>query len=238
MKPSLLLILLATLLSGCATLNGPADPRDPLERYNRAMHNFNEGFDRRIFRPLAEGYVKVTPSPVRRSIGNFFSNLNDIWVMTNNLLQGKPGQSASDLSRVIWNTTVGIGGLFDVASHLELPKHNEDFGQTLGVWGVGSGPYLVLPLLGPSTVRDTAGRAVQWHYDPLGYWVSFESQVFLTGLNLLDSRASLLRTTRLIDAAALDSYSFTRDAYLQRREFLIHDGHPPQEEFDPFADDF
>jgi phospholipid-binding lipoprotein MlaA len=237
--PLRLLLLLSLLsLTGCATVNGHGDPRDPLEGYNRAMHAFNEDFDRALFQPLARGYNKVMPRPVNRSVSNFFNNIGDLWVMTNNFLQGKPGAGLSDLSRIIWNTSLGLGGLFDVASHMELPKHNEDFGQTLGVWGVGPGPYLVLPFLGPSTIRDTGGRAVQWYRDPLHELSDGEEYLYLLGLDLVDTRASLLSTTRILDSASLDSYSFMRDAYLQRREHLIYDGNPPQQEFDPFADDF
>lgn len=241
LSPRLLLIS-ALLLGGCASTPGPIDAghdvRDPLESYNRAVHAFNEDFDRALFQPLARGYEKVVPRPVNNGISNFFSNIGDIWVMVNNLLQGKPGKSASDLSRIVWNTSVGLGGFFDVASHMDLPKHNEDFGQTLGVWGVGPGPYFVLPFLGPSTIRDTGGRAVQWYKDPLADFVSSEDYPYLIALNLLDSRAGMLRTTRLLDSASLDSYSFMRDAYLQRREYLIHDGNPPEQEvFDPFADE-
>ncbi len=230
-------LLLVALLTGCATVEGPRDERDPFEGYNRAVHAFNEDFDRKLFQPLAKGYEKVTPRPVRRGVGNFFSNLGDVWVMINSFLQGKPRDGLSDMSRVVWNTTLGLGGVFDVASHMDLPKNNEDFGQTLGVWGVGPGPYMVLPFLGPSTTRDTTGRALQWAYSPQRELFDSETSLYLTGLNLVDQRAQLLRTTRLIDSASLDSYSFMRDGYLQRREYLIHDGHPPEDEFDPFADE-
>ncbi|MBE0509406.1 MAG: VacJ family lipoprotein [Chromatiales bacterium] len=239
-RPAHLLLLCALLLSGCASTpaHTDRDPRDPLESYNRAVHAFNEDVDRALFQPLARGYEKVVPRPINNGISNFFSNIGDIWVMVNNLLQGKPGKSASDLSRIVWNTTIGLGGFIDVASHMDLPKHNEDFGQTLGVWGVGPGPYFVLPFLGPSTIRDTGGRAVQWYKDPLADYVSSEDYPYLIALNLVDTRASMLRTTRLLDSASLDSYSFMRDAYLQRREYLIHDGNPPEQEvFDPFADE-
>ena len=240
MKPCLARLLLPALfltLTGCATIDGPPEAHDPFERYNRAMHAFNEDFDRAIFQPVARGYEKVVPRPVNNGISNFFSNLGDVWVMINNFLQGKPRNGLSDMSRVVWNTTLGIGGIFDVASHMDLPKHNEDFGQTLGVWGVNSGPYLVLPFLGPSTIRDGAGLAVEWQYDPLAELTDSETYLYLKLLHAVDTRASLLSTTRIIDSAALDSYSFMRDAYLQRREYLIHDGNPPQEEFDPFADE-
>lgn len=240
MKPStrLLIVLFVLALSACATLDGPPDERDPFERYNRSVHAFNENVDRAILQPLARGYQAATPRPVNRSISNFFSNIGDVWVMINNLLQGKPRHALSDMQRIVWNSTAGIGGLFDVASHMDLPKHNEDFGQTLGVWGVGPGPYMVLPLLGPSTLRDTSGRVVQWSHDTLYHVVDDRrTWAYLSALNLIDQRAALLHTTRLIDSASIDSYAFMRDGYLQRREYLIHDGNPPQEAFDPFADD-
>jgi phospholipid-binding lipoprotein MlaA len=235
----LLMLTLLLSLAGCATTPAPPpEERDPFERYNRAVHAFNEDFDRALFQPLARTYQKVVPRPVNRGISNFFSNLDDVWVMVNNFLQGKPRHALSDMSRVVWNTTLGLGGLFDVASHMDLPKQNEDFGQTLAVWGVSSGPYIVWPFLGPSTFRDSAGMVVQWEADPLAELVDHETRLYLTLLYAVDTRASLLGATRIIDSASLDSYAFMRDAFLQRREYLIYDGNPPQEAFDPFADDF
>ena len=233
-----LLVLAALLLSGCATIDGPRDPRDPLESYNRAMYEFNDDFDRALFRPLAEGYDKVMPKPLNNGVSNFFSNLDDVVVLLNDLLQLKFKQGLSDLGRITWNSTVGLLGLIDVASHMDLPKHNEDFGQTLGYWGVGSGPYLVLPFLGPSSVRDSAGLVADWQVDLLAEVDSEDSRWGLTGLKAVDTRAGLLRASRVLDSASLDPYSFMRDAYLQRRQSLVYDGSPPQEEeFDPFAEE-
>ena len=233
-----LLVLAALLLSGCATIDGPRDPRDPLESYNRAMYEFNDDFDRALFRPLAEGYDKVMPKPLNNGVSNFFSNLDDVVVLLNDLLQLKFKQGLSDLGRITWNSTVGLLGLIDVASHMDLPKHNEDFGQTLGYWGVGSGPYLVLPFLGPSSVRDSAGLVADWQVDLLAEVDSEDSRWGLIALNAVDTRAGLLRASRVLDSASLDPYSFMRDAYLQRRQSLVYDGSPPQEEeFDPFAEE-
>lgn len=234
-----LLLLLSLLTTGCATVEGPKDPRDPLESYNRAMYTFNDTFDRAVFKPVAEGYNKVMPQPVNTGISNFFSNLDDVLVLFNDLLQFKFKQGVSDFSRLTWNTTVGLFGFFDVASHMDLPKHNEDFGQTLGYWGVGSGPYIVLPFLGPSTLRDGTGLIADWQADPLARVENDQARWGLLGLKAVDTRAGLLRATRILETASLDPYTFMRDAYLQRRENLVYDGNPPiKDEFDPFADEF
>ncbi len=234
-----LLLLCLTLFSGCATVEGPKDPRDPFEGYNRAMYSFNDNVDRAVLKPLAKGYDKITPKPINTGISNFFSNLNDVTVLFNDLLQLKFEQSLSDFSRITWNTTVGLFGFIDVASHMDLPKHNEDFGQTLGYWGVDSGPYLVLPFLGPSTVRDTTGLVADWQIDPLAEVDSADARWGLIVLNAIDTRAGLLRASRILDTASLDPYTFMRDAYLQRRKSLVYDGNPPvEDEFDPFAEEF
>lgn len=227
---SLLLALLLPLflLGGCATTN----PRDPLEPMNRAIYSFNDGVDNVIFKPLAEGYRAVLPSFVRTGISNFFSNINDVLVALNNLLQGKIVNALSDLGRIVVNSTVGVAGLFDVASPLGMEKHNEDFGQTLGAWGVGDGPYLVLPFLGPSNLRDALGRVVDAKADPLGYLHSVRLRNSLWGTRLVSQRAELLDTSKILETAALDPYEFLRDAYLQRRRNLIFDGSPPREKDD------
>lgn len=233
-----LLFLAVLLVNGCATIDGPRDPRDPFESYNRAMYEFNDDFDRALFRPLAEGYDEFMPKPLNNGVSNFFSNLDDVVVLLNDLLQLKFKQGLSDLGRITWNSTVGLLGLIDVASHMDLPKHNEDFGQTLGYWGVGSGPYLVLPILGPSSVRDSTGLVADWQVDILAEVDSENSRWGLIGLKAVDTRAGLLRASRVLDSASLDPYSFMRDAYLQRRQSLVYDGNPPlEEEFDPFAED-
>ncbi|HHI75996.1 MAG TPA: VacJ family lipoprotein [Gammaproteobacteria bacterium] len=225
-------LLLAGLLflGGCATDPDFADPRDPLEPFNRAMFSLNDLLDRAVIRPLAEGYQAIVPAPVDRGVTNFFNNLEDVTTAINNLLQFKIGRAASDVGRVLVNTTLGIGGLFDVASNMDLPRHDEDFGQTLGTWGVATGPYLVLPVIGPSSGRDAVGVVVDWFTDPVTYVQDDTVRWSLRGLDLVDSRADLLNASRVVDQAALDRYSFVRDAYLQRRRSLVHDGNPPEEE--------
>jgi len=231
------LLLLGALaaLGGCATAGG--NPDDPLEGYNRAMFKFNDGVDKAIIKPVASGYKAVMPGFARTGVTNFFSNLGDIWIGINNVLQGKVGAGASDFGRFAINTTVGIFGLFDVASNAGLDKHNEDFGQTLGRWGVGSGAYVVLPFLGPSSVRDGFGvLAVDWHGDPLWYVGNVPTRNELYGVRVVDTRANLLDASRLLEEAALDRYSYLRGAYLQRRRNLVYDGNPPREP-DPDQDE-
>jgi phospholipid-binding lipoprotein MlaA len=237
---TVLLLLLTLLGSGCASIQ-TADEHDPLEGFNRAMYAFNDDFDRAILKPIATGYEKVVPAPVNNSISNFFSNLDDVVVLVNDILQLKFEQTLSDFGRITFNSTFGLFGLFDVATHMDLPKHNEDFGQTLGHWGVGSGPYLVLPFLGPSTLRDGAALAVDWEIDPIMHIEDPETRWGTVGLKVIDTRAGLLRASRILDTAALDPYVFMRDAYLQRRQNLVYDGNPPQseiDEFDPFSEEF
>lgn len=219
--------LCLALTTACAT-DPFADPRDPLEELNRATYSFNELMDRALFTPLAQGYQAITPAPVDRGVTNFFNNLGDIGSAANNLLQFKVGRAVSDLGRVAVNSTLGVLGLFDVASNLNLPRYNEDFGQTLGVWGFDPGPYIVLPLIGPSSVRDGAGFAVDFLFDPVTYLEPESHRWYLWGLQVIDTRADLLDASRVLGEAALDPYSFVRDAYLQRRENLVHDGNPPE----------
>lgn len=225
----LVLLLGSSLgLAGCAT--GPdADPRDPLEEFNRAAYSFNELLDRALLKPLAQGYNYITPSPVNRGVTNFFNNLSDVRSALNNLLQFKIGRAFSDVGRVAINSTVGLLGLIDVASNMNLPRYDEDFGQTLGAWGVGSGPYIVFPLFGPSSARDGVGLVVDWFADPVFYIEDDTVRYSLRGLNVIDTRADLLAASRVLSTAALDPYAFVRDAYLQRRENLVFDGNPPEE---------
>jgi phospholipid-binding lipoprotein MlaA len=220
-------------LAGCSTMRSP-DARDPWEGLNRATFEFNDGLDRAVIRPVAEGYRFVMPTPARDAITNFFSNLKDPWIAINQLLQGKPRLAIDDLGRFVWNSTFGLLGLIDVASDMGLPKHNEDFGQTLAVWGAGSGAYLVLPILGPSSVRDGIGLIPDaYAYLPwqIPKWADFNHRVTwqwsLTGLDLVQVRADLLDASNVLEEAALDRYAFVRDAYFQRRRFLIYDGDPP-----------
>ncbi|RMG37666.1 MAG: VacJ family lipoprotein [Gammaproteobacteria bacterium] len=232
---SLRVLLLAggLLLSGCATTDAEfADPRDPLEGFNRAMFSLNDMLDRALFKPLAQGYQFIVPAPVDKGVTNFFNNLGDVTTAINNLLQLKVGRAANDLGRVVVNSTLGIGGLFDVASNMDLPRHDEDFGQTLGTWGVASGPYLVLPIIGSSSGRDAVGVVVDWFTDPLTYLEDDTLRWSLRGLDFVDTRADLLSASRVVDEAALDPYAFVRDAYLQRRRNLVYDGNPPPEEED------
>ena len=218
------------LLGGCASVDPDfADPRDPLENFNRSMYEFNDALDRAVMKPLAKGYNAIVPSPVNRGVTNFFNNLDDVTSAVNNLLQFKVRRAVSDLSRVTVNSTVGVAGLFDVASNLDLPRYDEDFGQTLGTWGVASGPYLVLPLLGPSSARDGVGLVADWYTDPLNYVEDGAVNWALVGLKLVDTRADLLSASRVLDQAAIDPYSFVRDAYLQRRQDRVYDGSPPEE---------
>jgi phospholipid-binding lipoprotein MlaA len=215
-------------LGGCATLGG--SPNDPLEGYNRAMFGFNEGVDKAIIKPLASGYKTVMPEFARTGVTNFFANLGDLWIGINNILQGKVGAGASDFGRFAINSTIGVLGLFDIASNAGFEKHNEDFGQTLGRWGAASGAYVVLPILGPSSVRDGLSLlAVDWHGDPLWYVGNIPTRNELIGLRVVDNRANLLDVSRMAEEAALDHYAYVRDAYLQRRRSLIYDGDPPPE---------
>ena len=218
-----LLAGMMALMVGCAT-TGERDPRDPLEGFNRGVYKFNDGLDRAVMTPLAKGYQAITPDPVDRGVTNFFGNLADVGSAVNNLLQLKLARAASDVGRVVVNTTIGIFGLFDVASHMKLEKYGEDFGQTLGYWGIGSGPYIVLPILGPSSLRDTVGLVGDWYLDPVTYVDDDEWRWGLRILKAIDKRADLLSATNVLEEAALDKYSFTRDAYLQRRANLVKDG--------------
>lgn len=223
-----LFLLLTLFFSGCATVEEEyRDPRDPLESFNRAMYSFNEGLDKAILKPLAKGYRAITPAPVDNGISNFFSNLADLPSALNNLLQFKLTRAASDVGRFVINTTIGILGFIDVATNMDLPKTGEDFGQTLGAWGVGPGPYIVWPLFGPSTGRDTVGLVVDWYTDPLTYVEPERSRWLLKGLRLIDTRADLIGATNVLEQAALDPYEFARDAFLQKRDYDIHDGNPP-----------
>lgn len=228
-KLSVMLAACAVLLGGCAT-NG--DPRDPLEPLNRGIYKFNDAVDRAVMKPVATGYKEALPQPVRTGVGNFFSNLDDVIVLLNDLLQFKLGQAASDFSRLVWNTSAGILGLIDVATPMDLPKHNEDFGQTLGYWGVGNGPYLVLPLLGPSNLRDSVGLVVDYKVDPVYQQNDMADRNTAVVLRAIHKRSVLLGAEEVVEQASLDPYTFVRDAYLERRRNLIYDGHPPKSEDD------
>jgi phospholipid-binding lipoprotein MlaA len=216
----------AGLLGGCATTG---NPKDPIEGFNRAMFGFNEGLDKVIIKPVAKGYDAVLPQPVQTGVANFFSNIADVFIGVNNLLQGKPIQAVSDGGRFLVNTTIGIVGIFDPASHLGLEKHDEDFGQTFGRWGVGDGAYVVLPVFGPRTARDTIGLGFDVYADPVANVSHVPTRNTLLVVRTISDRADLLKADKIIEEAALDKYSYIRDAYLQRRRSLIYDGNPPKQ---------
>jgi len=218
------------LVSGCATTNG--DERDPFEGFNRGVYRFNETFDEVLARPAARTYVKVLHQEIRARIGNFFSNLADPFIGVNNFLQGKLEDGVNDWARFAFNSTFGLLGIHDVASDMGLEKHDEDFGQTFGRWGAGPGPYLILPLLGSSTLRDGVGTGLDIWLDPMGDIRPINLRNSLIVLRATNLRADLLEASRILEEAALDKYVFQRDAYLQRRRSLIYDGRPPREKFE------
>jgi phospholipid-binding lipoprotein MlaA len=222
------MLLLVAVLSACATTGG--DPRDPLEPLNRAVFRFNDAIDEAVFQPVARGYRAALPQLVRTGVTNFFSNLEDLWIGANNVLQGKVSDGIQDFARFTFNSTFGLLGLIDVSTDFNIPKHNEDFGQTLGRWGVGSGPYLVLPFFGPSTVRDGLGLFIDSRTDFVVNLDEVAARNTLYANRVVNTRANLLDATRVLGEAALDKYRFVRDAYLQRRRSLIYDGSPPFED--------
>jgi phospholipid-binding lipoprotein MlaA len=220
------LLGIAFSILGCANAT-KSDSRDPWEGFNRGVQSFNDKLDDYFMKPIAEGYQWIAPEFVDRGVTNFFSNVDDIAVVVNDLLQFKFAQTGMDTGRFLINTTAGIGGFVDVASMLDLPKHNEDLDQTLGAWGVPSGPYLVLPFIGPSTPRGAVGLAGDTAANPLN-WVSPAVIPYGTGaLKTTDMRADLLSATKIADEASVDRYEFIRNAYFQQRSYLIHDGNPP-----------
>ena len=212
-----LLALMLAALAGCATTGAAPNPRDPWEPFNRGVTDFNDGVDRIVLKPVATLYREKVPPLVRTGVSNFFGNLADLWSAANSVLQFRLQDAGESFARFQINTTFGIGGIFDVASDLQIEKHREDFGQTLGRWGVPAGPYVVLPLLGPSTLRDTVALPVDWRGDLVRYIDPAGTREALTALRLVDRRANLLRVGNVLEEAALDRYTFTRDAYLQRR---------------------
>jgi phospholipid-binding lipoprotein MlaA len=218
----LLALSMVTILSGCATtgsapVSGERNPVDPFERFNRTMFTFNDKVDQYALKPVATVYKRTVPSFMQTGVYNFFGNLSDVWTAVNHLLQGRVADGVSDVMRFTINSTFGIAGLIDVSSDAGLPKHNQDFGATLGVWGVQSGPYVVLPLLGPSTVRDSAALPADFAGNPWTYVTPDATRFFGTALRIVDLRAGLLDASSLIEDTALDRYEFIRDAYLQRR---------------------
>ncbi|PWF41244.1 VacJ family lipoprotein [Massilia glaciei] len=225
---ALALVLGASLaLGGCAT---SSNPKDPLEKFNRSMFTFNDGVDRVVLKPAATAYKEVLPGFMQTGVSNFFGNLSDVWTGANNLMQGKGAAGMSDLTRVALNSTFGLGGLLDIASEAGLQKHNEDFGQTLGYWGVPSGPYVMLPIFGPSTVRDTAVMRIDVMADPWAYVYPVNVRNVGTAVRAVEQRAAVLDASNLMEEAALDRYQFIRDGYLQRRQSKIFDGEGSRKE--------
>jgi len=219
-------VALAICLSGCASVQAE-NPADPFEGFNRDIYAFNEAVDRAVARPVAVAYVNVVPQMMRTGVENFFNNLVDVWSFANSVMQARGQQSAQTFMRVNVNTFFGLGGLLDVATEIGIERHSEDFGQTLGRWGVPSGPYLVLPILGPSTVRDTAALPVDYQGGLISNVDNIPVRNSLYAMRLVDARAGLLKVDRLLDQMAIDRYSFTRDVFLQKRLNDVYDGNPP-----------
>lgn len=226
-----LLLLLVLLLEGCAVRSPYDEVSDPLEPVNRAVYKFNDTLDRYLLKPVAERYQEYVPAPARTGVRNFFVNINVPVTAVNNLLQWKPEQAISDVMRFSFNTVFGVAGLMDVATDWGLEKHNEDFGQTFAVWGFGEGWYLVLPFLGPSTVRDTAGLPPEAPLNTVVRYTDNPLQASLLGVFLVSKRAELLSASKVLETAALDEYLQVRAAYRQKRWFDIHDGDPPEPDF-------
>ncbi len=232
------LALSLAMLAGCAS--GPnANPKDPLEPFNRGVYQFNDVVDRAVLKPVATAYRDVLPSPVRTGVTNVFANAKDGWSVLNNALQLKGEQTGNSLMRFLVNTLLGLGGVLDIASEMQIERSTEDFGQTLGHWGVGAGPYLVLPLLGPSTLRDTAALPVDGQGDLASSVGDVAVRNSLIALNLVNQRSRYLDASAMLDQVALDPYTFTRDAFLQSRQNDVYDGYPPDDnDSSPFVEDY
>jgi phospholipid-binding lipoprotein MlaA len=217
----------AAIASGCAT-SGERTKKDPWEGMNRTTHGFNMALDEAVMKPVSTAYIKVVPGFAREGVNNFFDNLEDLNTGIQNILQGKPKEGLGDLGRLVVNSTLGVFGLWDVATPMGLEKHYEDFGQTLGKWGMGPGPYLVIPLLGPSTLRDAPAKVVDpsWWFseavNPESLWWG------IWGLEKVRTRANLVQSEGVLEQAAIDKYTFIRDAWLQRRRSQVYDGSPPR----------
>lgn len=222
-------LLLVALLQGCASVPNP-DPRDPMESWNRGVYGFNDALDRAVVKPVATVYRGALPQWMRSGVGNFFNNLEDVWSIVNNALQLRGRDTGDSIGRVMVNSTVGVVGLIDVASELNIERHTADFGLTLGRWGVGAGPYFVLPLLGPSTMRSVVALPVDWKGNLVNQVTDDATRYGLAGLNLVDTRATYLQAGSVVEEAALDQYSFIRDSYLQRQRNRVYDGNPPEED--------
>ncbi len=214
----------ATVLAGCAAAPSRDDPFEPMNRASYAVHEVVDGY---VVKPVAQAYVDYTPKLVQTGIRNFFGNIDDFFSFINDMLQNKPEKAGNDLGRVITNTGFGLLGLIDIASEAGIPKGNEDFGQTFGYWGIPQGPYLFIPVLGPTTVRDGTGWIIRAYTTPIGYIPDVSTRNILWGIGFLDARASALQAESLVDQASLDRYTFIRRSYLQRRQYLVYDGAPP-----------
>lgn len=221
--------LVVLAISGCASVPNP-DPRDPFEPFNRGVFSFNQGLDNAVLKPVATVYKQITPPLVRTGVGNFLGNMEDAWSFVNSLLQGKLRDAVDNFFRVGVNTTFGLFGVLDVAGEMQIDRHSEDFGQTLGAWGFGPGPYLVLPVFGPSSIRDAAALPVDWNGDIVSHVNDIAARNSLRVLNVIDTRASLLGVSESLDEVAFDKYSFARDAFLQRRRNAVYDGDPPDQD--------
>lgn len=228
-------LLSAVLLGGCASNNSSG-----LEAYNRGMYKINKSVDKYTLKPIAKGYRFITPDPVEKGVSNFFNNISEVGTVANSLLQGKLHNAALSSSRLVWNTTLGIGGIFDVATAMDIKANKEDFGQTLQTWGLPSGPYVVLPLLGPSTVTDSAGLVGDYFLSPINQYDDWSDHLVHEGvvaLNITNRRAQLLKTEKLVDSAAVDEYTFVKNAYLQHRAALVNDGEVQDKALDEDLDD-
>ncbi len=230
LRTALLILLLA--LQGCATVTQP-NPRDPLESFNRTIFGFNDVVDKAVIKPVATGYRAVTPNWLRKGVGNFFNNLEDVWSAVNNGLQGRGQEFSDSVGRVMVNSTIGLLGVFDVASDLNIERHTADFGLTLGRWGVAPGPYVVLPFFGPRTLREVAGLPVDTRGMPVYNIGDQETRTLLPIVDVIDLRAKYLNAGDVLEGAALDAYSFRRDAYFQRQRNIQYDGNPPEEDSEP-----
>lgn len=231
---ALLVAALLVLLTGCATTAAPgsrsAVRADPWENWNRKVYAFNDTLDQAVLKPVATTYTDVVPQPIRRGVTNFFGNVSDVWSALNNFLQGKFANGMQDVMRVGTNTLFGLGGFLDVATEFGADRQGEDLGQTLGHWGMAPGPYVVWPVLGPSTLRDSLALPLDYQVSPALAVNNDAGKLALSGLQLVNTRANLLGASGLLDDISLDKYAFLRDAYLQRRRSQVFDGNPPEEE--------
>ena len=231
----ILILIVIGMVSGCASTQTTPDNPDPLEPVNRVSYDFTDTLDKYLLKPVAETYVDITPELARTGVTNFFDNLAYLNVILNSFLQGKINQGLSDATRFVFNSTIGLLGVVDVGTAIGLPAHEEDLGQTLAVWGFGQGSYLYIPVQGPNSARDVPDLASSYFLNPLTY-VTGAILFPLTAVNIINKRANLLEATNIRDEAAVDPYTFTREAYIQKRQYLIYDGNPPVEGYEDIFD--